>query len=154
MCFWPRKPRKTVEQNNEAFYAKCLEAFQQVMEEFAMHPVERNYYPGVGRTIALGNTTTAITISQDFRGNELFISLCKFSNDVVPWGLAQDQYCVYLENVLNKRCPNYVLPKKDLRKILSSAAAAMSIYARDILQGDFSLFAEIDADIRAEKHKK
>ncbi len=154
-----KKPQKTM---TDIFFDLVIEKFRFLIDEFRFKKGARKKEAGVYQ-IAYQNETTAVEISFEWRDQYIYVRLYRLIN-----GTKQEDPIVIqhyselnnfdLEDLLSLRKPSLkispsifgrALSKQDIETILEKYAIAIHKHAIDILQGDFSIFAELEKIVKS-----
>jgi len=132
----------------ETFVQLCREQFQFLVDEFdCQSSVSQHKSAWYSASVIFQNTTTAVDVQCDLRDNVINTVLMRLIEGRLP-AYSDPTNTQGLWTVLRLRGgPEF--RREDIRAVeaIESAvrqeAAAVRTYARDILQGDFSIFPEL-----------
>jgi hypothetical protein len=139
----------------ETFVRVCREQFQFLVDEFGCQvAVSHRKEAWYSASVIFQNTTTAVDIQCDLRDNALNTVLMRLIDGRLPAYMDLDN-TQGLWTVLHlrggPRFPHGEIGTVEvIEHVLTQQAAAVRTYARDILEGDFSIFPELKRIMLAE----
>lgn len=145
-----------------SFERTCVEEFGFLVTDYGlkMAQVEKAAY---GCYVTYNNEVVAVEVSYDIKDGGLFVMLCRMVNGKIP---PQEVFIrsetlinrFDLEDVVSLKEPSIDLEQdfadphkptaKELRTNLKIYAEALKTYAKDILGGDFSSFADLEKIVK------
>ena len=132
----------------ETFVQICREQFQFLVDEFGCHvAVSHDKSIWYEASVIFQNTTTAVMTQCDLRDDIVNTVLMQLMDGRLP-AYADSTHTQGLWTVLRIRGgPKFphgnVRTAEAIERVLVQEAVALRTYARDILEGDFSIFPEL-----------
>jgi hypothetical protein len=145
----------------DEFFKIGEKEFQFLVDEFGFKKRANKTDAGVYR-LAYENETTKVETGLEWRDQYVYVLLGRRVRKKAP-GKArmprpEDELVAFnLEDLLKLRTRKYAvdedrfgkaLTRKDIKEILSTYARGMRDHATDVLQGDFSIFPELEKIVR------
>lgn len=136
------------------FFGLCMKKFQFLIDEHGFRKKNKVAEAGDYR-ILFQNKTTAVRVGLEWRDQYLYVDVCrlvdgKFKENPVFITLESELTCFKLDDLLSIRARELTVPYsfkalsgKDIEHTLTTYAEGLRLHAGDILQGDFSIFAEL-----------
>lgn len=154
------------------FFELCLKNFIFLIDDYDFKIKQKKSDGGIDKII-YQNITTAIEIRFEWKEWDIFVELYRLTNGKItedPIVIEQNSKLnsFYLDTLLEIRAPklkiieyyNYKkktsLDDSDVKDLIKKYASALSKYGKDILQGDFSIFKQLEKIVkkRAQELKK
>src|SRR5713226_8350677 len=145
-----------------AFFRKATEKFQFLVDQFGFRrPVKRS--EGGTYRVLYQSETTAVEIGLEWREQYVYVELFRLVNgkikeNPVIIGRESDLTSFNLEDLIALKAPqmklspeyfNRPLTVQSLEHVLTRYARALRDCGRDVLKGDFSVFAELEGVVKA-----
>ena len=141
------------------FIEICEREFEFLVDEFGFKRTSTKTDSDTPR-IRYENTTTTVEAGVEWREQYFYVAIGrgdrKRPKDRMP--RPEDEIFTFnLEDLLTLRVPGYVvspgyfgqkLTRKDIQRIMGGYARALREHAGDVLQGDFSIFPELEKIVR------
>jgi len=139
----------------DEFFKLGEKEFQFLVDEFGFKKKAKKTDVGVYR-VPYENETTKVEVGFDWRDQYLYVLLGR--RDRKPPQRREDELIAFgLEDLVKLRTGNYAVDQerfgkaltlKDVKEIVSTYARALREHAADVLQGDFSIFPELEKIVR------
>lgn len=152
--------------NSNDFFNLCEKEFDYLFVNYNFKIIKK-VKESWGYRIYLKNNTTGIIITYELRECFVFIQLCKLENGefVKDEGEMRPDsilYNFYYEDLLSIKSPESIFPKYSnetilddelLKRLVKHHADKIKEYSIDIINGDFTIFSELDKIVK-ERAKK
>ena len=149
------------EKNYLDFERECRLNFKFLEEKYGFKVISVMKDP-TEASITFANATTAIDVRFEPRDNFLFVYLIRLKNGKMPDNLLTqstkkrfNRFDLDLlieirtpSKKINQRQFKYPFSKRDFREILSQYAEFIKTQAKDILQGDFTVFSLLESKLK------
>lgn len=145
----------------DAFFNKCVEKFQFLIEQYAFKQIAKKAEAGVYRII-YKNKTTAVEVGLEWREQYIYVELYRLiegriKNNPIIIRPETELTAFNLEDLLETRAPELKLPPDYfgrpltigiIENALARYAFSVKKYAADILQGDFGAFDKLESIVK------
>ncbi len=136
--------------------------YRYLIDDYAFRLRRKRAFSGWAEVL-YRNRTTAVKIWWEYRDSYFEVSLSRLVDGKLlddPWFILPDSVLntFYLSNLVAIRCPDRkTLPKLigtpftdgDIEELMSAQSSALREWADDVLRGDFSVFPQLDAVVKA-----
>jgi len=146
----------------DAFYNISIEKFRFLVDEFGFGNPKKRVSGGLYRVI-YQSRTTAVEIGLEWREQYIYVELFRLIDGKIKENpiIVRPESKLYefnLEDLLASRAPHYKLSPNYFNKplniesvqyVLTHYANALREFAKDVLQGDFSVFSELESIVKS-----
>jgi len=139
------------------FFELSKEKFNYLIAEYNFSLVSTRKDGGLYE-IVFQNKTTAVIVNWERHENWIYIELYRLVNGMLVTNpiIISDQTELngyHLDDLLSIRCPDFSLTKfpvddKDIVAILKNYSAMLHQYATDVLNGDFTIFGDLEKIVK------
>jgi len=142
--------------NSVSFFELCEENFNFLITEygFSLVPMQKDGNP---YEIVFQNKTTAVIVNWERNENWIYIELYRLVNgsliiDPISISDHTELNGYYLDDLLSIKHPNFSptgFPvEKGILAILKNYSAMLNQYAADVLNGDFTIFGDLEKIVK------